>query len=172
MHRRSRAADVDPVRRRGGLLILGTAGTIVLIDRLTKVWAEHAFAVHPREVIDGVLTLRFTTNSGGAFSLGDRAPLVFAAAAIVVCVAIVVTAFRARPALHAFALGLILGGAMGNLLDRVIRGPRLSGRVVDFVDPHIWPVFNLADAAIVSGAVLLAVQALREGRAARGAADA
>jgi signal peptidase II len=165
---------VDPARRRGGLLILGTAGMVVLIDRLTKAWAEHTFAVHPREVIDGLLTLRFTTNSGGAFSFGDRAPLVFAAAAIVVCAAIAVTAFRARPTLHALALGLILGGALGNLLDRVMRGPRLSGRVIDFIDPHVWPVFNLADAAIVVGAILLAVQALREGRAAatRDRADA
>jgi signal peptidase II len=166
MHRRSRAADVDPARRRGGLLIFCTAGVVVLLDRLTKAWAERSFAAHPRDVIEGVLTLRFTTNSGGAFSFGDRAPLVFAIAAIVVCAAITVTAFRGRPTLHAIALGLILGGAFGNLLDRITRGPGLSGRVIDFIDPHVWPVFNLADAAVVSGAVLLAVQSFREGRAA------
>jgi len=174
MHRRSRAADaVDPARRRGGLLIFGTAGAVCVLDRLTKAWAEHSFAVHPRDVIDGVLTLRYTTNSGGAFSLGDRAPLVFAIAALVVCAAIAATAFRARPTLHAVALGLILGGALGNLLDRALRGSGLSGRVVDFIDLHVWPVFNLADAAIVSGAVLLAVASFREGRADAGAvADA
>jgi signal peptidase II len=164
MHRRNRAADVDPARRRGGLLILGTAGIVVLLDRLTKVWAERSFAAHPRDVIEGVLTFRFTTNSGGAFSFGDSAPLVFAVAAIVVCAAIALTAFRGRPTLHAVALGLILGGALGNLLDRILRGPGLSGRVVDFIDPHVWPVFNLADAAVVSGAVLLALQSFRESR--------
>ena len=158
---------MDPARRRGGLLILGTAGTVILADRASKIWAERSFAAHPRDVIEGVLTLRFTTNSGGAFSFGDRAPLLFAAAAIVVCLAILGTAFRARPTLHAVALGLILGGAFGNLLDRILRGPGLSGRVVDFIDPHVWPVFNLADAAVVSGAVLLAVQSFREGRAAQ-----
>jgi signal peptidase II len=158
---------VDPARRRGGLLILGTAGTVILVDRFSKIWAERSFAAHPRDVIEGVLTLRFTTNSGGAFSFGDRTPLLFAAAAIVVCLAILATAFRARPTLHAVALGLILGGAFGNLLDRILRGPGLSGRVVDFIDPHVWPVFNLADAAVVSGAVLLAVQSFREGRTAR-----
>ena len=156
---------MDPARRRGGLLILGTAGAVILLDRASKTWAERSFAAHPREVIEGVLTLRFTTNSGGAFSFGDRAPLLFAAAAIVVCLAILATAFRVRPTLHAVALGLILGGAFGNLLDRILRGPGLSGRVVDFIDPHVWPVFNLADAAVVSGAVLLAVQSFREGRA-------
>jgi signal peptidase II len=98
---------------------------------------------------------------------------VFAAAAIVVCVAIAVTAFRVRPTLHAVALGLILGGAFGNLLNRILRGPGLSGRVIDFIDPHVWPVFNLADAAVVSGAVLLALQSFREGRSApEAAADA
>ena len=158
---------MDPARRRGGLLILGTAGTVILIDRVSKIWAERSFAAHPRDVIEGVLTLRFTTNSGGAFSFGDRAPLLFAAAAIVVCLAILGTAFRARPTLHGVALGLILGGAFGNLLDRILRGPGLSGRVVDFIDPHVWPVFNLADAAVVSGAVLLAIQSFREGRAAQ-----
>jgi signal peptidase II len=158
---------VDPARRRGGLLILGTAATVILLDRASKIWAERSFAAHPRDVIEGVLTLRFTTNSGGAFSFGDRAPLLFAAAAIIVCLAILGTAFRARPTLHAVALGLILGGAFGNLLDRILRGPGLSGRVVDFIDPHVWPVFNLADAAVVSGAVLLAVQSFREGRAAQ-----
>ena len=70
--------------------------------------------------------------------------------------------------MHAVALGLILGGATGNLLDRVLRGSGLSGRVVDFIDLHVWPVFNVADAAIVVGAALLAFAALRES-AARGA---
>ncbi len=173
MHGRSRAADaVGPGPRRGGILVLGTAAAVLALDRGTKIWAEHSFSVHPRDVIDGVLTFRFTTNSGGAFSMGDQAPLLFAIAAIVVCAAIAVTAFRARPALHAVALGLILGGALGNLFDRAFRGSGLSGRVVDFIDLHAWPVFNLADAAIVSGAALLAVQAFREQRSAKGHAIA
>jgi signal peptidase II len=155
---------VNPARRRGGLLLWTVAGSVVVLDRATKVWAEHALAA-PRDLLDGVLTLRLTTNSGGAFSLGDRAPLLFAAAAIVVCAAIAVTSFRARPSAQAVALGLILGGASGNLLDRLLRGPGLSGRVIDFIDLHVWPVFNAADAAIVVGALLLALVALRDGRA-------
>jgi signal peptidase II len=153
---------VDRARRRGGLLLWSIAAAVLVVDRLTKLWAEHALT-QPRDLIDGVVTLRFTTNSGGAFSLGDRAPLVFAIAAIVVCGAIVATSFRARPTLQAVALGLILGGATGNLLDRILRGSGLSGRVVDFIDLHVWPVFNVADASIVVGAFLLAFAALREG---------
>lgn len=162
---------MDRARRRGGLLLWTIAATVLVVDRLSKRWAEHALT-QPRDLIDGVLTLRFTTNSGGAFSLGDRAPLLFAIAAILVCGAIVATSFRARPTTHAVALGLILGGATGNLLDRVLRGSGLSGRVVDFIDLHVWPVFNVADASIVLGAILLAFAALREGARGDGRSDA
>ena len=63
--------------------------------------------------------------------------------------------------LTAVALGLILGGALGNLTDRVVRGSGLLGRVIDFIDFHVWPIFNLADSAIVVGAVLLAIASMR-----------
>jgi signal peptidase II len=162
---------MDAARRRGGLLVFGVAAVVIAIDRTTKVWAERSLAASPRDVLGGLITLRLTTNSGGAFSMGDRAPLLFAIAAIVVSIAIAATAFRERPTAHAVALGLILGGAVGNLLDRATRGPRLTGRVVDFIDPHVWPVFNVADASIVCGAILLASVAFLEGRRER-AADA
>ena len=158
---------MDAARRRGGVTLWITAAIVLVCDRLTKLWAEHALPDHPRDVIDGILRLRYTTNSGGAFSLGDRAPLVFAVAAIVVCAAIAITSFRARSAWHAVALGLVLGGAAGNLIDRITRGSGLSGRVIDFIDLHVWPVFNVADASIVVGAILLVVLALRERAAAR-----
>jgi len=158
---------MDTARRRGGLTLWITAGAVLVFDRVTKLWAERTLPGHPRDLIDGILGFRYTTNSGGAFSLGDRAPLVFAIAAIVVCAAIAITSFRARPTAHAIALGLVLGGAAGNLIDRITRGPGLSGRVVDFVDLHVWPVFNVADASIVAGALLLVFLALREGAAAR-----
>jgi signal peptidase II len=163
---------MDAARRRGGLTLWLTAGVVLVADRLTKRWAEHALPNHPRDVIDGILAFRYTTNSGGAFSLGDRAPLVFAIAAIVVCAAIAITSFRARPTAHAIALGLVLGGAAGNLIDRITRGSGLSGRVVDFIDVHVWPVFNVADASIVVGALLLVLLAIREGAAARDASPA
>jgi signal peptidase II len=159
---------VDAARRRGGLTLWVTAGIVVAVDRVTKLWAERTLPDHPRELLGGIVRLRYTTNSGGAFSLGDRAPLVFAIAAIVVCVVIAATSFRARPTAHAIALGLVLGGAAGNLIDRIVRGSGLSGRVIDFVDLRVWPVFNAADASIVIGALLLVLLALREGRAARG----
>lgn len=88
----------------------------------------------------------------------------FATATVVVSVVIVVMSARIGRASVAAALGLILGGALGNLTDRALNGPALSGDVVDFIDFHIWPVFNVADTAIVAGAILLAVATGRRER--------
>ena len=137
-------------------MLLGTAGVTLLLDQATKAAAVATLRDGPAELIPGVLTLRYTTNTGGAFSLFTDAPWFFAAASATVCVLIVVFAFRSRPTLQAIALGMVLGGALGNLADRVLRGPGLAGDVVDFIDVSIWPVFNLADSAIVLGALALA----------------
>ena len=156
--------------QRSAILLFGTAGVVFLLDRLTKLWAERTLAVEgPIEIVRGFLRLRFTTNPGGAFSILGSVPWFFAAATIGVSVLIVVAAFRPRRVLGSVALGLILGGALGNLTDRAVRGPGLSGEVVDFVDVHLgtafsWPVFNVADSAIVIGAILLAISSLRQAR--------
>jgi signal peptidase II len=147
-------------RRARGLAaaLYATAGLAYLLDRLTKLWVERALAGEPPlDVIPGVLTLNYTTNSGGAFGIGRSAPWLFAGATIAVAVAIVITSLRLSRTPLAIALGLILGGALGNLTDRAANGPGLTGPVTDFIDFHVWPVFNLADSAIVVGAVLLAL---------------
>ena len=102
----------------------------------------------------------FPRCSGGAFSLGQSAPWLFVGATLTVSVAIAATAFRHTSVLTSVALGLVLGGALGNLTDRALRGPHLSGHVVDFVDLHVWPVFNVADSAIVVGAIVLALSSV------------
>jgi len=86
----------------------------------------------------------------------------------IVVVLVVVVASRSLPStVSAVGLGLVLGGALGNLTDRVVRGAGLSGEVVDFVDFHVWPVFNVADSALVVGAAVLLVSGIRRDRAAR-----
>ena len=151
---------MDAVGRRSAVVLFTSAGCAYLLDRLTKVWAEASLQGRPPiPVIPGVLDLRFATNSGGAFSIGQRAPWLFAGASIAVAAAIILTAHRHRHAATAIALGLVLGGALGNLTDRIVRGPGISGTVVDFIDLHVWPVFNLADSAIVIGAALLVLGA-------------
>jgi signal peptidase II len=156
---------LDRVKRRAAISLFLTAVLVYLADRATKAWAEHALPGHPVDAIPKVLTFRYTTNSGGAFSFGQSAPWIVATATIVVAVAIVATAFRHDRALTSASLGLVLGGALGNLTDRLVRGGDVfSGRVVDFIDLHWWPVFNLADAAIVVGALVLALSSMRRTR--------
>lgn len=160
---------MDRARRRGAVLLFGVATAVYLLDRASKMWAEHRLPGRPIEVIPDVLTFRFATNPGGAFSFGQDAPWFFAGATILVSSLIVVTALRHDRPLTAAALGLVLGGALGNLTDRIARGEAFSGHVVDFIDLQVWPIFNIADAAIVVGAVMLAAASFVGEGATRGA---
>jgi signal peptidase II len=139
---------------------------VYVLDRITKAVVEDRLPGHSVTVIPGVLHLTYTTNRGGAFGLFGNAPYLFLAATLVVCAAIVVASFGVSNRMLALGLGMVLGGALGNLTDRIVRGPGLNGRVVDFIDFRVWPVFNLADAAIVIGAALILLSGLR--RATRG----
>lgn len=148
--------------RRLALLLFVAAAAAYGLDRLTKWLAEaHLEGRPPIEVIPGVVQLRFTENPGGAFGLFGGATWLFVAVSVLV-VAVVLAAARDLPnRVSAVALGLVLAGAVGNLTDRWIRGPGFSGEVVDFIDFHVWPVFNAADTAIVVGAMMLLLSGLR-----------
>jgi signal peptidase II len=127
-----------------------------MLDRLTKVLAEANLQGRDAiELIPGVLQLRYTTNPGGAFGLFGRASWLFVGISVVVIVAVVVASRNLPSTATAIGLGLVLGGAVGNLTDRLIRGTGFSGEVVDFIDFRIWPVFNVADMGIVIGAAIL-----------------
>jgi signal peptidase II len=148
------------MRLRAGRLALvyGTAAVVVALDQLTK-WlvVRNLGEGRPLRVIGSFVQLRYTTNSGGAFSLLTGAPLFFALTATVIAGGIVYAARRAQGRAMLFALGLLLGGALGNLLDRLFRGEvPFHGEVVDFVKVGPWPVFNLADSCITIAGVLLA----------------
>lgn len=153
---------MDPQQSRAALTLFITAFVSYGLDRVTKIWAEATLPGDPIEVVPGALTLRFTTNSGGAFSIGQSAPWFFVGVTAVVVAIILATSFRHTSRTVGASLGLILGGALGNLTDRAIRAPGLRGRVVDFIDFHVWPVFNVADCVIVVGAILLAWVGFRE----------
>jgi signal peptidase II len=128
---------------------------VVALDQLTKAWAMHNLADGPVDVV-GPVRFALTRNTAGAFGLGGALVPFLAVGALVLVVALVTRAdVIARPGL-ALAAGLVLGGALGNLVDRLARSPGLlRGAVVDFVDLRWWPVFNLADAAITCGCLLL-----------------
>jgi signal peptidase II len=118
-------------------------------------------------LIPHVVDLRYTENAGGAFSLFGSQPWLFLSATVVVALVIVGASLRLASRATAIGLGLILGGAVGNLTDRIVRGSGVSGRVVDFIDLHHWPVFNVADSAIVVGALLVLLAGFRQGRSAK-----
>jgi signal peptidase II len=140
-------------------VLYGTAAVVVAADQLIKyLVVRHLAGRPPVRLIGDFLQFRYATNSGGAFSLLTGAPVFFALMAIVVIGGILYAGGRARGLPVAVALGLLLGGAVGNLLDRLLRGDLpLRGEVVDFIKVGPWPVFNLADSCIVVGGILLAL---------------
>jgi signal peptidase II len=149
-------------QRRRLIFLYGTSAAAYLLDRGTKILAEqHLPGRPPIRLVGDIVHLRFTTNAGGAFGLFGGRPWLFFGATVLVSLIIIATSPKAASNVSAVGLGLILGGALGNLTDRIIRGPDVSGRVVDFIDLRIWPVFNLADSAIVIGAFLVALASFR-----------
>lgn len=143
------------------LVLLVTAAVALLADAGTKHLALAALEDRePVRLLGGTVYLTLTRNSGAAFSLASDHTWVFPiiATAMVGWIGWIALRLRSRP--WAVALGLVLGGALGNLVDRVFRAPGpFVGHVVDMVslfDPYgqVWPVFNLADSALVCGVAL------------------
>lgn len=140
---------------------------VLALDVVTKVLSvAHLEHREPVRLLGGLVYLQVLRNPGAAFSMATGMTWVLALIAIGVCVAIVVLARKLRSVGWAIGLGLVLGGAMGNLIDRIFRAPGpLEGHVVDFVSvfaPHgeVWPVFNVADSAIVCGGILIVLLTL------------
>lgn len=144
-------------------LVVAVAGVVLALDQFTKIWAVEALS-DPTRTIDLVWTLRLnlTHNTGFAFSAGSGlGPLLTLLVPV-----IVIALWRYRRRIYgtfaSLALGCLLGGAVGNLTDRLVRGDGWGrGGVVDFVDFQFWPVFNLADAAIVVGVTVVTLHLYR-----------
>lgn len=137
------------------------AGAVVVLDQLTKAWAVVALPGNDIVIIEGFLEFDLTRNPGAAFtSFQGLGPLIGVLAVGVVGWIVMMLRGNPRP-LEALALALVLGGALGNLADRIFRGDGfLDGAVVDFVDLWFIPTFNVADMAITFGAVMLVLAAL------------
>lgn len=141
-----------------GLVALGW----LIADQLSKSWAESSLS---DRTIDVFWTLRFhlTVNHGASFSLGTGFGAWIGVVALVVVGVLVWKGGSVRTRLGAVALGMIVGGALGNVLDRAFRGDEgfFGGGVIDFIDLRWWPVFNIADIGVVCGAILLVISTLR-----------
>jgi signal peptidase II len=145
------------------LLLLAVAAVVFALDLVSKLVAVRELAGRePVELLGGLLTLRLVRNPGAAFGMAQGLTVVLTVIAVVVVVAILRTARRLTSGAWAVALGMVLGGAVGNLADRLFRAPAPGrGHVVDFLELPRWPVFNLADSAIVLAAAAMVVLSLR-----------
>lgn len=157
------AATAGIGRRSASWLVAVTAIVVIGLDQLSKVWAVSALTGRPPlQVVGSWLQLVLVRNSGAAFSLGGGFTVVISLLAVVIVVVLVRRARGLKSKLWALALGAMIGGALGNLTDRLVRSPGgLRGHVVDFIQLPYWPVFNVADMAVVGAAILMVVLALR-----------
>jgi signal peptidase II len=145
------------------VILLAIAAGVLALDIASKAIVVATLSDRPPiRLLGGLLTLRESRNSGAAFSIGTSMTVVFTVIAVGVIIFILRTSRRIYSLPWAVALGLLLGGAMGNLGDRIFRAPGpFRGWVVDWIEVPHWPVFNLADSAIVCGGVLMVLIAAR-----------
>ena len=151
-----------PVRRTRALLWL-VAVVVLALDVATKVLVVAELeGRRTLELLGGQLLIRVSRNPGAAFSFAEGATILFTAIAVTVVVVILRVSRRLGSRGWAVSLGLLLGGATGNLVDRLLRSPGPGrGAVVDFIDFQVWPSFNVADSAIVTGGVLAVLLSMR-----------
>lgn len=140
-------------------LLAAVALVVYVADRATKSWAlSNLEPGVPRDFVGTVLRLNLIFNPGAAFSLGTGLTPLFTVIQAGVTVAVVVACRRLVSWGWAATLGLLLGGVLGNLTDRLTRPPGVGvGHVVDFLQLPYWPVFNIADSCIVTAAILIAL---------------
>lgn len=134
-------------------MVLAAAAAVVGMDQITKSWALDALSGRAPVDLFWTLRLRLSFNSGAAFGLGRGVTPFLTVAAVVLLIVLLGASRGAAGRTAKVALGLMVGGAMGNLADRLFRAH--DGAVVDFIDFQWWPLFNVADIGITVGAVLL-----------------
>ena len=143
-------------------LALTIATAVVISDVLTKRFASLHFVDSPVEVIPGFLTFTYHENPGAAFSLFQDGGPIVGVAAILVTAAVLFALRTERPILEIVALGLVIGGAVGNLVDRIFRGEGfLDGKVIDWINLWWIPTFNIADSAVTVAVGLLVIHTWR-----------
>lgn len=149
--------------RAGPVLMLTLGAVIVIVDQITKVLAVvNLEGTTPINLVGDTVRLVLLRNPGAAFSMGTELTVVLSVVATVVVAGLLWFSRRVHSRWWAWGLGLILGGAAGNLIDRYFRAPGiLEGHVVDFMSVGWWPVFNVADSCLVAGVIVVAVAVLR-----------
>ena len=161
----ARPVPPSPRPRRAVLLscFAGFAVFAYALDQLTKLWVTSTMVEGERiPVLPPVLHWYFIRNSGAAFSIGENVTWVFSIIMAAVAVAILFQVRRLGSIWWSLALGLLLGGALGNLTDRLFREPSFGmGHVVDFIQLPNFAIFNIADSAVVSSVAIICILTLR-----------
>jgi len=142
--------------------LFATAWTIWLFDFATKVWALTSLSSEPRKIIGNFLQFTLVHNSGAAFNFATGFAIAFSLLALAVVIAVIYFAPKITSRGWQISIGLLLGGVLGNLTDRIFREPSfLNGHVIDWIQIPHWPVFNIADSAICIAAVISFALSLR-----------
>jgi signal peptidase II len=142
---------------RPNVTVVVIALVVTALDAASKIWARHALAQRATHVWSGVW-LRLQYNSGISFSFDRSWPLVTTVATVAVAIVVVIVGLQSRPGAPTIGFGLLIGGGLANVIDRVAASPH---RVTDFIAVSSFPVFNVADVAITVGFIVLMVAALR-----------
>lgn len=138
--------------------LLTTALAVIIIDGVSKSLALRTLSTNPKEIIGTFLQFQLTANSGAAFSIAQSATVLLSLLSFLAVGAISIFSKSITSRSWGMALGLLLGGICGNLVDRIFRAPYLlHGQVVDWIRLPHWPVFNLADTSIVVSATTIAI---------------
>jgi signal peptidase II len=140
-------------------LIFSLAFTLLLADQITKWWAVTFLSERgPINIVGSILRFNFATNPGAAFNIGSNFTIFLTIFAVIVSIGLVIFSFKIVDFTWSLAFGILLGGVLGNLSDRLFREPGfLHGHVVDFIQLPNWPIFNIADIAITTSGVLIAL---------------
>jgi signal peptidase II len=145
-------------------LVLGSLVVVLVVDQLSKDWALGRLS--GGRIVDVIGTLRFNLafNTGMAFSKGSGSGAIIGTIALGIVVVLALVARKVDSRLQLVLIGIVMGGALGNVADRLFRAPLagqpdgfMSGAVVDFIDVQFWPIWNVADMAVVVGGIMLAV---------------
>lgn len=144
------------------MIFAGFAALAYVCDQLTKIWVTSTMVEGQKTpVIPGILQWYYIRNSGAAFSIGENFTWLFTLIMAAVAVFIVVIARRIGSVWWAIGLGLLLGGALGNLTDRLFRPPSFGmGHVVDFISFPNFAIFNMADMGVVGGVITICILTL------------
>lgn len=134
------------------------ATAVCLLDIATKVWATRQLARYPVSWFGGAVRFTESRNPGAAFGVGGSLTPLLTIIALLAVLALLVIAWRSSSTAVSLTLGLILGGTLGNLVDRLVRDPGpFRGQVVDWIDIGNWPTFNFADSGLVVGGVVMVI---------------